>query len=343
MANPKMTHEMMAEAVKAVRDYGNVSAAAKALGKDRTTMQSRLRAAEAAGLTKRQTIANPSRWRPFDEIVAARKGEFERVKAAGDGRSLNTVMLPDDGPFCVIFYGDPHLDNPGTDLKLWERWVAPLNRAKHVYGFGLGDYLDNWLRVLGHLYATAETTAPEGWILMEGYLDRMAEHLLGSVGGNHDAWSGHADLLAQLMVERGVLHRNNALRIALRTPSMREVTIGARHAFKGNSQWNPAHAITKAAQLGWRDTILVGGHTHVSGQGLVRDPDTGRLTWAYQVASFKMFDDYADTLGLMDKHVSPAIACVIDPRRPDTDPQLVTTFHDPEAAVSYLASLRRKK
>jgi len=95
-------------------------------------------------------------------------------------------------------------------------------------------------------------------------------------------------------------------------------------------------------RVGWRDTILVGGDKHISGDGLVRDPDSGKLTWAYQVAAFKTHDDYGDQLGLMDKHVSPAVAFVIDPARPDHDPQLVTAFHDPEAAVAYLSFLRNR-
>lgn len=43
----------------------------------------------------------------------------------------------------------------------------------------------------------------------------------------------------------------------------------------------------------------------------------------------------------MDKHVSPAVAFVIDPSRDDTDPGLVTAFHDPQMAVDYLTFLRR--
>lgn len=98
-----------------------------------------------------RTEANPSRWRPGAEIVQARKAEYERLKASGDGRTIRKIHLADDKPYAMFFLGDPHLDNPGTDLALWERWIAPLNYRKHVHGFGLGDWLDNWLRVLGHL------------------------------------------------------------------------------------------------------------------------------------------------------------------------------------------------
>lgn len=344
MATPRMTKAMMQAAVNAAVETGSISKAAKALGMSRKQVSDRIERAREEGLTAPpRTEANPSRWRPGAEIVQARKAEYERLKASGDGRTIRKIHLADDKPYAVFFLGDPHLDNPGTDLALWERWIAPLNYRKHVHGFGLGDWLDNWLRVLGHLYATAETTAPEGWILLEHYLDQIGEHLIASVAGNHDDWSGFSDLLAAMMAKHDVVHRSKSLRVALVGPNGRQITIGARHRWTGNSMWNEVHAIKKAARLGQRDTILVGGDKHISGDGREKDPDTGRITHCFQVAAFKLIDDYADDKGFLDRHVSPAIAVVIDPARPDTDPELVKHFYEPESAVDYLAHLRRKR
>lgn len=336
----RLTRQEMREAVDAVLETGSISGAARKLGLSRAAVQNRVDQAADEKMTAPRTEANVSRWRPFEDIVAARKGEFSRVKAAGDGRTLHPIPLADDGPFCLVALGDPHLDSPGTDLSLWDRWTNILDASSHVHGFPLGDWTDNWPRFLSFLYGKSEIPVPEAWILLEGYLDKLAPHFIASVSGNHDDWSGFTDLLGHLMRTRGVLHRHTSLRVALTTPKGRAITIGARHRFSGNSQWNPAHAVMKAAQMGWRDTILIGGDKHISGDGLVRDPDTGRLTWCYQVAAFKVVDDYGDELGLPDKHVSPAVAFVVDPARADDDPQLVTAFHDPEAAVRYLKMLR---
>lgn len=343
MPTPPISSADLQAALDAVAEHGSVSAAARALGLNRVTFINRLRVAQGKGLGAPASGGSPNmaRWRPFAEIVAARKAEFGRVKDAGDGRKLHTVHMADDGPYCLIALGDPHLDSPGTDLNLWERWIGYLDADRHVFALLLGDWLDNWVGKLQFLYGASETPAPEGWILLQGYLDQIAPHSLASVSGNHDDWSGYTDLLSHLMSVRGVLHRNTSLRVALTGPNGRAVSIGMRHRFSGRSQWNPAHAVMKAAQMGWRDTLLVGGDKHISGDGLVRDPDTGKLTWAYQVAAFKVLDDYGDQLGLRDQHVSPAVAFVVDPRRADTDPQLVTAFHDPAAAVDYLNFLRR--
>ena len=347
----KLDDALIKETASVYLKHGsNISAASRELGISRQALHNRLSAAEKAGLLEpRPAEANLSRWRPWDELVGARKKEFARVKAAGDGRRIHPRPLADDGPFLAIPLGDPHLDSPGTDLGLWERWtldtIAKAQEAgvdAHLKLIGLGDWTDNWPRFLAFLYGYSETPAPEGWILLEGYLDRIAPYMEASVSGNHDDWSNPTDLLGKLMRDRGVLHRQCALRVGFQTPQGRMVTFGLRHRFLGNSQWNPAHAVTKAAQLGWRDTVLVGGDKHISGHGLVRCPDTGRLTWCYQVAAFKTHDDYGDQLGLLDKHVSPAVAMVIDPRRADDDPQLVTVFYEPEAAVDYLAFARAR-
>lgn len=339
----KMTPGMAQEAIDAVLKHGSVRAASEAMGLSRRAVAVRLDYGAKHGMTQPRAQSNPSRWRPGEEIVAARKAEFERVSAAAPNRSGNIIFRPDEGPFCVFMLGDEHLDNPGTDLKLWERWIKPLNRAKHVTGWSLGDVLDNWVKPLAFLYGAAETPAPEGWILLEHYLDQIGEDLDCSVGGNHDKWSGSADVLGMLMEKHGVLHRNDSLRVAYKTPAGREITVNARHTWSGRSMWNAVHGIKRAARMGIRDNILVGGHIHISGEGREIDPLSGKISHCFQVASFKLVDEYADTLGLLEGHISPAVALIIDPRRPDTDPEMVKHFYEPESAVEYLAFLRRKK
>jgi hypothetical protein len=323
----------------AILSEGSVSAAGRKLGISRQTVQHHVKASEG----RPANISNPSRWRPGAEIVAARKAEFERVKAAAPGRAGNVIHLPDDLPFMLIILGDEHLDNPGTDLTLWEYWISFLDRAKHRTGWSMGDVLDNWLKPLAHLYSTSETPAPEGWILLEHYMEQIGEDLDCSIGGNHDDWSGHSDVLAMIMEKYGVMHRSTSLRMAYRTPTGREITVNARHGWPGHSQWNEIHGIKKAARTGIRDNILLGGHKHITGDSREIDPMTARISHCFQVAAFKRVDDYADDLGLMDRHIAPGVALVIDPRRPDTDPEMVKHFYDPAPAADYLAMLRRKR
>lgn len=337
-----VTQAQKEEARDTVLSEGSVSAAARKLGIHRSTLQHRLREAEKAGVINRERKANPSRWRPGDEIVAARKAEFARVRDSAPNRDDNVIHLADDGPFMLIALGDEHLDSPGTDLDLFEYWISYLDREKRRTGISMGDVLDSWVKPLAFLYQYSETTAPEGWILLEHYMETMGPHLDLSVGGNHDAWSGSNDVLGMVMEKWGVLHRTHSIRAVYRCPNGREISVNARHNWPGRSMWNSVHGLKRAARMGVRDNILLGGHTHVSGEGMEKCPMSGKLSFCYQVASFKTVDDYADQLGFLDGHVSPAVALVIDPRRYDDDPELVKHFHDPEAAAGFLDFLRSR-
>lgn len=308
----------------------------------RSTLQNILKDAAAHGEFKPVTVKNPPRHRIGDEIIQARKAEFERVHGARPDRQT-LIHLADDGPFLLACLGDPHLDNPGTDLRLWERWCAILDYRQHRHGIALGDWLDNWVRPLAFLYAQAEITAPEGWVMLEHYLDQIGEHLIASVAGNHDDWSGQSDVLGGLMRKHGVAHRSKSLRVVLRTPGQFETSVHMRHRWSGRSMWNEVHAMKKAARMGVRDNILLGGDKHISGDTIEKDPMSGMLTFCYQVGAFKLIDDYADDLGLLDRQTSPAVALVVQPQLPITSPERVKHFYEPEPAADYLKFLRRKK
>jgi hypothetical protein len=127
----------------------------------------------------------------------------------------------------------------------------------------------------------------------------------------------------------------------LQFPVGGEVRVNVRHDFAGGSQWNPAHGSMKAALLGVRDHILVNGHKHVSGYGVVKDPHSGIVSHCLQVASYKLFDRYAREKGFRDQHISPCAVTVIDPEA--TEASKVQVFWEPEPAAEYLTWLRKHR
>jgi hypothetical protein len=93
----KMTPGMAQEAIDAVLKHGSVRAASEAMGLSRRAVAVRLDYGAKHGMTQPRAQANPSRWRPGEEIVAARKAEFERVRSAAPNRSGNIIFRPDEG------------------------------------------------------------------------------------------------------------------------------------------------------------------------------------------------------------------------------------------------------
>jgi hypothetical protein len=272
-----------------------------------------------------------------EQLVEHRIRQFERKKARHDATRLIPVKVRIDGPIGLLMFGDPHVDDDGTDLETLRKH-SDLTQLEAVWGCNIGDSQNLWTGRLARLYAEQSTSASQAWKLVEWFINRT--RWLWLIGGNHDLWAGAGDPLKWICRQKGVPYQSSEIRIALHFPNGRQVLVNARHDFAGHSQWNPAHGVMKAATMGVRDHLLVSGHKHVSGYGVLRDPDTGRACHAVQIASYKLLDRYAQEKGFRDQSLSPCAFIVIDPRHPDNHPDLVKVFWDPEIGVEYLHWLR---
>jgi len=275
-----------------------------------------------------------------DEIRLYRKRQFEQKAKAHESRKLITARVQIDGPFGIAHFGDPHVDDDGTDLDLLERHMNAVNRTEGLFGGSVGDVSNNWVGRLARLYGEQGTTAKQAWMLAEWFVSNVS--WLYIIGGNHDCWSGAGDPLQWMTRSSHALYESHGARLGLETPSGRTFRVNARHTFPGHSQWNTAHGIAKAAQLGKRDHVLACGHTHVSGYQVLKDPGSGLISHALQVASYKTHDRYADEKGLDDKAIFMCPVTIFDPQYPDDDVRAVHTVFDPEEGADYLTWKRAK-
>lgn len=278
----------------------------------------------------------------IDELLAARKRRFDRKREAEDSRRKITVEVPIKGPFAIWFFGDPHVDDDGTDLALLEKHATRIRNTEALYGANVGDTTNNWVGRLARLYAEQGTTAKEAWQLAEWFVRLVGPKWLFMIGGNHDAWSGAGDPLIWISREQRALYESSEVRMELVPPKGRSLVINARHDFAGNSQWNPTHAVMKAAQLGTRDDVLVCGHKHTSGYQPLKCPETKKIMHCLQVASYKIYDRYAREKGFRDQAISPGAMIVVNPTA-ENDTAFITVFHDFDTGVEFLEFLRRKR
>ena len=272
------------------------------------------------------------------ELWEHRKQRYKRKARAKEQNKEAVFRVETNEPIALLFFGDPHVDDDGTDLELLERHATLTREVEGLYGVNLGDTTNNWIGRLARLYAEQGTTATEGWVLAEHWL-RSVDWLF-MVGGNHDAWSGSGDPIKWMSKYMHVHYEMDAVRARLKFPNGNEFTIHARHDFKGHSQWNQTHGIAKAAKFGDDADILVAGHRHVSGYQVVKHPLSGKISHAIQVASYKIHDRYAEQMGLLDQHISPCAVTVLNPTA-DKPVNRVQMFWDPEDAATYLTYLRQ--
>jgi hypothetical protein len=276
-----------------------------------------------------------------EELLARRRKQFARKQTAATARKLVAVTVKHDGPIGLAFVGDPHVDDDGTDIALLESHIALFNQHDALLPLGIGDYSNNWIGRLARLYGQQSLSAAEAWVLVEWLV--RAVPWLALVGGNHDAWSGEGDPIKWMAKSARVNYESNGVRLGLRLPNGRIIRVNARHDFTGRSQWNNAHGVSKAAQMGWRDHVLTAGHIHSSAWAYNRDPMTGLISHSLRIGSYKRLDRFADEKGLPDQTVSVCPVVVVRPQYPDDDPRMLTPFLEPETAADWLAFIRKKK
>jgi hypothetical protein len=344
VTNPGLTPETMQDAIDALAECGNKQAAANKLGIPRATYQNRLRQAQKAGYTpiKREFEIDPIPEPDIsiDELIAHRKRQFDRKREHEDASRLIPVKVKIDGPVGILHFGDPHVDDDGTDIAALELHTKLVRTTEGLFGANVGDTTNNWTGRLARLYAEQSTSADQSWRLAEWFIKSCP--WLYMIGGNHDCWSGSGDPLKWIARQQNALYKSSEARLALHFPNKAVIRINARHDHSGSSVWNPAHGPMKAVQIGLRDHIAIAGHKHESAYGVIKDPDSGITMHAIKVASYKMFDRYQKERGFRDMTLSPCALTIIDPSLSPTHPDLVKVFWEPEEGVEFLKWKRKR-
>lgn len=346
MPTPPIHQRDLQKAADAFKRAGNMAEAARSLKLPESTYKHRYKQAVAAGLLPEKKSAEftftplPDEDVSVEDLLAHRKRQFAQKAAHEEARRLIDVRIKIPGPIGILHFGDPHLDDDGTDIDAIDRHCSLINATEGLFAANVGDTTNNWVGRLAKLYAEQSTSAAQAWKLAEWFVTRC--DWLYMLAGNHDAWSGAGDPLKWITRQTQALYQSSEARLGLRFGNGRVVRVNARHDFSGHSQYNPSHGPTKSILFGVRDHIAIAGHRHKSGYGVIKDPDTGIACHAIQVASYKIYDRYARDKGFRDQSLSPCVVTVIDPSLPDNHPDMVKVFWSPEEGADFLRWKRSK-
>lgn len=277
---------------------------------------------------------------PIDELIEHRKRQFKHKRAHEEASKLIPIRIKLEGPIGLLFFGDPHVDDDGTDIEALERHTQLVRDTEGLFAVNVGDTTNNWVGRLARLYSDQSTSASQAWRLAEWFIGRC--DWLWIIAGNHDLWSGAGDPLRWIAKQQDALYKSSEARIALRFPNGREVRINSRHDHAGSSIWNPAHGPMKAAIMGTRDHLYVAGHKHESAYSVLKDAISGIAMHALKVSSYKVYDRFAKDRGFRDNTLSPCAVAIIDPDLPPEHPDLIKVFWEPEVAVEYLKVIRER-
>ncbi len=281
----------------------------------------------------------PNRSRSLEELLSARLVESERVIDADEARDLIEIKVNIDGPFGLLIFGDPHVDDPGCAFGLLKKHVELAANHPYIVAGNIGDLANNWVGRLARLYADQSVTARESWTLVEWLVTSV--NWLFIIAGNHDLWAGSGDPVQWFSKQVGTLYEGHGVRLALKHPCGAVTRIHARHDFPGHSIWNAMHGPKRELVAGFRDHLIVAGHRHIGGDEGTVSPD-GICAQLVRVSGYKKADTYATALGLKKMPMHPAALAIIDPREKDSSRARVWCAPTVELGVKLLDAMRRE-
>jgi hypothetical protein len=180
---------------QAIDAVGSIRAAGRLLGIPESTIRSRLGRASVSEYEVEPVEPIDA---PIEELLEERFRKFDRLKEGTNSAFVRQVRLKTNAPIGLGFFGDPHVDDDGTNLrKLLDHARLFDGRTEGLYGALLGDVANNWVGKLERLWADQSVNHREAFRLTEHFLQSVM--WLFVVWGNHDCNS----MDTQALTKRG--------------------------------------------------------------------------------------------------------------------------------------------
>ncbi|CAB4164494.1 DNA binding HTH domain, Fis-type [uncultured Caudovirales phage] len=337
MAGPKGYTAADYEA--AVRIHGNKEKAAKALGINPRTLKRYLN----RYLAQNPPVENITELPP-DDISAdeiwerAKRDSAVKVKYLEAEAGWRKQKLKVKGPFGILFFGDPHLDDAHANFAKAEEHIAIANSSEAILSCNLGDTLNNWVGNLQRLYANQNMGATRALKIYEKFLNSVPWWLW--IFGNHCLWpTANSGLMRKLATEGASIAADWCVKVDLELPNGKHLKINAAHNFKGSSRFNQNHALfVENLETGGEADIIVAGDHHVWQTDQVEHPKTGRYTTIIRARGYKLGGEYERMLGFKNQKEGHAVFVIVNP---DAEgPAFVTAFADASYGARMLKLLR---
>ena len=250
------------------------------------------------------------------QAIQEQKRRYRQKHKRAEKKKRQAITF-DTGPVAVVFVGDQHIGNAGTDIERVFEEQDIILETPATYAWQLGDVVDNF--IVGRLKEqNMKPSAPvwEQWQLAQHYLDRYSDEqkLLAHVGGNHGAWTmGQTQIdYRRDITPDGVLYDGDEVKADVKVGRAR-FPVWTRHKWRGNSIYNQTHGQERAARF--QDPqyrLYVGAHTHDG--GLYREfIHEGRRKASVQIGAYKQHDDYAQKAGFPETDGSTAVSVILYP------------------------------
>lgn len=144
-----------------VEEYGGLRPAARATDTHYTTLHTIYHEQLAIH------DALPTGEIPIDDLVREREAKFAAKQEREDAMKLVNVRVKDSKPIGILHFGDPHVDDDGTDIATLKKHMSYTRKIDGLYGANIGDTTNAWVGRLAKLYGEQSTSAREAYRLAD--------------------------------------------------------------------------------------------------------------------------------------------------------------------------------
>jgi hypothetical protein len=82
---------------------------------------------------------------PTAEVLSLMRKRFDLKAANAQARRWREFKVPTDGPYALMLFGDPHIDDDGCNWGLLENHCDLARETEHLYAISVGDATNNWV------------------------------------------------------------------------------------------------------------------------------------------------------------------------------------------------------
>ena len=278
---------------------------------------------------------------PPENLIDTLCTRFDRRYAADKAKEWFTIKMPDDRPFALACFGDPHLDSNGCN---WPRLRADCKTVADtpgMYGLDVGDVVDGWGTRLMRLYAHSDQSTETAWRLVDWFYNHSGVQFLVRILGNHDQMRMDVPEVLKRICKNNVPVFADEAKFVLKTPNGFEAPVWCRHQFSGNSMWNRLHGMQKAAMMKQAAGLYICGHIHTWALHHEENAERGFVYWLARARGYKFIDDYAKRLGFAEQQYGATIVAVYNPQA-ESEPARLQCYADVQQAAEYLTWLRER-
>jgi hypothetical protein len=342
----EITPEYHNSIIEAFKRLGSQRAVARELGLHRASVQAALRR-EAKfhdeGAAPDVPLADdlPADDVSIDEIIALQSKRFEARHAHTAAKRWRRFTIPTAGPYALMFFGDPHVDDNGCNWPLLQAHCDLARDTEALYAINIGDTTNNWAGRLARLWAEQDTSSSTARKLAKWLLSDSGVPWFLWLHGNHDLWDGPVGASwFEAKRPHFVAMEDWQAKVTLASPNGYELRLWAAHNFKGNSIWNNMHGLERAAQMQDWAHLYVAGHHHDVGLRQGENPHRNFCYWLARARGYKFLDHYAELHGFGHHQHGASVLAVIDPEA--DQPNAVQCFLDPFEGAEFLKWKRSK-